>query len=534
VGKARPHRSKKFMSVVIALLMVVVVLTAIGALVTSKRSSASNGSSPGYWLVASDGGIYDFSTANFGDLRGRHLNAPIVGTTPTPDGVGYWMVASDGGIFTFGDAPFYGSTGNMRLNRPAVGMARDPATGGYWIVASDGGVFTFNAPFFGSTGNIRLNQPVVGIGATPSGRGYWLVAADGGVFTFGDAAYYGSEGGTRLNQPVVGMAATPSGKGYWLVARDGGIFNFGDAPFGGSTGGVRLNRPITGMAATTDGLGYWLVASDGGVFTFGDAPFLGSTGSYPGPAPVVAIMGTDHGFPFPPGSTGYDLSRYDCGRIPTTPQAVSIVQITGGAINNPPNECYAQEAAWAGSRISAYIFMDGLPSPSPAEAQSGPAGVCGNNVACQSYNFGWYWANRWFAYSKNLGITPTLWWLDVETTGSWNFSSAAYTSNADVIGGAVQGLQANGVSVGIYSTSYQWSKITGNAVGFPGISLWMPGAGNVSGGTFSAQNFCNGSVPAQYGYSPFAGGRIVVVQYGYGQNGYTGPPSNYDQDYACT
>ena len=29
----------------------------------------------------------------------------------TPDGGGYWLVASDGGIFTFGDAPFYGSLG---------------------------------------------------------------------------------------------------------------------------------------------------------------------------------------------------------------------------------------------------------------------------------------------------------------------------------------------------------------------------------------------------------------------------------------
>jgi hypothetical protein len=28
----------------------------------------------------------------------------------SPDGHGYWLVASDGGIFTFGDAGFYGST----------------------------------------------------------------------------------------------------------------------------------------------------------------------------------------------------------------------------------------------------------------------------------------------------------------------------------------------------------------------------------------------------------------------------------------
>jgi hypothetical protein len=42
---------------------------------------------------------------------------------PTPDGGGYWMVASDGGIFAFGDAGFYGSAGNLVLNEPIVGMA---------------------------------------------------------------------------------------------------------------------------------------------------------------------------------------------------------------------------------------------------------------------------------------------------------------------------------------------------------------------------------------------------------------------------
>ena len=42
---------------------------------------------------------------------------------PTPSGRGYWLVASDGGIFGFGDAGFFGSTGDMRLSRPIVGMA---------------------------------------------------------------------------------------------------------------------------------------------------------------------------------------------------------------------------------------------------------------------------------------------------------------------------------------------------------------------------------------------------------------------------
>lgn len=33
------------------------------------------------------------------------LASPVVGMAATPDGLGYWVVASDGGIFTFGNAP---------------------------------------------------------------------------------------------------------------------------------------------------------------------------------------------------------------------------------------------------------------------------------------------------------------------------------------------------------------------------------------------------------------------------------------------
>jgi hypothetical protein len=46
---------------------------------------------------------------------------------PTPDGGGYWLVASDGGVFSFGDAPFEGSTGGLVLEKPVVGMADGPA-----------------------------------------------------------------------------------------------------------------------------------------------------------------------------------------------------------------------------------------------------------------------------------------------------------------------------------------------------------------------------------------------------------------------
>jgi hypothetical protein len=246
---------------------------------------------PGYWLVASDGGIFSFAGAAFhGSAGSLTLNKPIVGMASTPDSLGYWLAASDGGIFSFGDAQFYGSTGSIVLNRPIVGMAATPDGRGYWLVASDGGIFAYgDAQFYGSTGSLTLNRPIVGMATTPDGRGYWLVASDGGIFAFGDAGFHGSTGSLALNRPVVGMASTPSGRGYWLVASDGGIFAFGDAQFSGSTGSLALNRPIVGMASTLDGRGYWLVASDGGIFAFGDAPFYGSTGSLTLNKPIVGM-----------------------------------------------------------------------------------------------------------------------------------------------------------------------------------------------------------------------------------------------------
>jgi hypothetical protein len=91
----------------------------------------------------------------------------------TPDGKGYWLVASDGGVFSYGDASFYGSMGGMHLNAPVVGLAATPDGEGYWLAAKDGGVFSFGAaPFEGSMGGTRMNAPVVGIATfAPSFRG---------------------------------------------------------------------------------------------------------------------------------------------------------------------------------------------------------------------------------------------------------------------------------------------------------------------------------------------------------------------------
>jgi len=243
----------------------------------------------GYDLVAADGGIFNFGSAQFeGSMGGSALDAPVVGVANDTRTGGYWEVASDGGVFAF-NAPFYGSMGGTPLNAPIVGMVSDNLTGGYWMVASDGGVFAFNAPFYGSMGGSPLNQPIVGMAAMPFGTGYWLVAKDGGVFAFGNAPFYGSTGGIQLDKPIVGMASNAFGNGYWLVASDGGVFSFGSAHFYGSMGGTPLNEPIVGMARAPLGLGYWIVARDGGPFSFGDAQFEGSMGGSYLSAPVVGM-----------------------------------------------------------------------------------------------------------------------------------------------------------------------------------------------------------------------------------------------------
>jgi hypothetical protein len=106
-----------------------------------------------------------------------------------PSGTGYWLVASDGGIFGFGHVGFYGSTGNVRLDQPVVGMAPTASGRGYWLVAADGGVFDFgDATFHGSGVGMTGASRVVGLVPTSNDDGYWIVLSNGSVLNFGDAA----------------------------------------------------------------------------------------------------------------------------------------------------------------------------------------------------------------------------------------------------------------------------------------------------------------------------------------------------------
>ena len=268
-----------------------------------------------------------------------------VSVAGTPDGKGYWVVASDGGIFTFGDAGFYGSMGGKPLNAAGRrhGRRRPTARATGWSPPTAASSPSATPGSTARWAASRSTPPVVGMAGTPDGKGYWEVASDGGIFTFGDAGFYGSMGGQPLNAPVVGMAATPDGRGYWLVASDGGIFAFGDAGFYGSMGGQPLNAPVVGMAATPDGRGYWVVASDGGIFAFGDAGFYGSMGGQP-----AQRAGRRHGRRRPTaGATGW-----------SPPTAASSPSATPGSTARWAVETSRQRLWGAGADISSGHLVD--------------------------------------------------------------------------------------------------------------------------------------------------------------------------------
>jgi len=128
---------------------------------------------------------------------------------------GYWMAASDGGIFAFGSSAFYGSMAASCWPSPSSASLPRPTA---WATGR-----------WRATRDLRLRRRRLlrlhGRQAPqPADRGHRLdggrqgllgVARDGGIFAFGDAGFYGSMGAKPLNQPIVGIASTADGLGYW-------------------------------------------------------------------------------------------------------------------------------------------------------------------------------------------------------------------------------------------------------------------------------------------------------------------------------
>ncbi len=215
----------------------------------------------GYWLAASDGGVFAFNAPFVGSIPGlglhpagsglpHSLNQPIVGMVPSANGQGYYMVASDGGVFAF-NTTFAGSCpGIGGCSGTAVAVASDASGNGYWLATNTGHVYSFGgAPYFGAPG--PLIAPITSMVRTPDGGGYYVLDAAGQVFAYGDAMH--SLGGlpagaTSTLDPATAIIATADGGGYWISTALGKVSPFGDAPGDGDMSTAHLNGPI--VAAT--------------------------------------------------------------------------------------------------------------------------------------------------------------------------------------------------------------------------------------------------------------------------------------------
>lgn len=109
------------------------------------------------------------------------------------------------------------------------------------------------------------------------------------------------------------------------------------------------------------------------------------------------------------------------------------------------------------------------------------------------------------------------WWLDVETSNSWQSGTSGLQMNMADLQGMVAGLQAAGATlVGVYSTASQWGAVTGGTTTSAGGSLyqlpdWIPGARTLSG----AESNC--------GSASFTSGSVVLTQW----------LARLDGDYSC-
>jgi hypothetical protein len=207
------------------------------------------------------------------------------------------------------------------------------------------------------------------------------------------------------------------------------------------------------------------------------------------------------------GSTGVDVSYPNCSAsIPSV--NFGIVGVSNGIVYGH-NSCLASEAKHF-SNLSLYLNTGLNTSTSSAyyaQAQSG----CNGDANCAAYNYGVNAAKDALSYASSQGVTATKWWLDVETSNTWNASSLL---NQQSLQGEYDTLSRSGAAiVGVYSTTAQWQSITGgwqNSWYSWGATTWTTAS--------QAQTYCTGH--------QFTNGPSLLMQYKSKQ-------SKIDQDVAC-
>jgi hypothetical protein len=204
----------------------------------------------------------------------------------------------------------------------------------------------------------------------------------------------------------------------------------------------------------------------------------------------------------PPTGAGVDVSFPQCSAHSHVELPASIpfavVGVNGGTASTA-NPCFASEynsaILLAGKTEQPHVAVyvnTGNPAlaavwwPTTDATQSGtrvvnPNGPCTHlaGSAC-AYVYGYSMAQADYRRARaSRTRLPELWWLDVETSNTWQSDTNA---NAASLSGMVDYLRSKRRSVGIYSTSYQWNLIAGvtsASSSLAGLRSWLAGASQV-------------------------------------------------------
>ncbi len=241
-------------------------------------------------------------------------------------------------------------------------------------------------------------------------------------------------------------------------------------------------------------------------------------------------------------TSGNDISYPQCGKTFPSGQAFGIVGLNGGLANDL-NPCFGPSASYpvakselywavatstgavaAQPKASLYLntadpgnSYNGSPITDWPTSGTTPYGSCttttistssgsytvGQNTPACAWQYGYDKASTdvsWLASAANAidaaGPAVTVpssasaypWWLDVETVNTWQTGTGGQAMNVADLEGMIAALRAAGATTtGIYSTSAQWSQITGSAVSstssLNGLPDWIPGARTSSAAT---------------------------------------------------
>jgi hypothetical protein len=224
------------------------------------------------------------------------------------------------------------------------------------------------------------------------------------------------------------------------------------------------------------------------------------------------------------GDSGVDISYPSCSSPVPADTQFGIVGVSGGRVYTD-NACAKTEAAALAYTGNVSIYVNtGLVTTGNYFSQALKYGSCGKDKSCGAYWYGYLAGVHAYDYAKSQGLeNSATWWLDVETTNTWN--SKTDLNNRSIVGEhqAIADLTNNpatgkSAAIGVYARPAQWSKITGGGMKGHVWPVWYAtGLQNQTPEQLGA--YCTSS-------SSFTSGPVYAVQW-------IGPGTLNDLDYGC-